>query len=82
MRFLITRASQGAVSGKPPCRGAVQGPEAAAWPGEYQWFVDIDRLDQLMTFLNDQGGALGLFTPEEGESYPSIEIFDDTEDEE
>ena len=82
MRFLVSRTSQGAVSEGPPCRGAVRGPEAAAWPGEYQWFIDLNGLDEVIAFLNENGGALGLFAPEEGDEFPAIDIFDDTEEEE
>jgi hypothetical protein len=77
MKFQVCRASQGAVSKAPPCRGAVRGPEAKAWPGEYAWFVELATLEELIAFLDENGGALGLFTPEEGEEAPAIEIFDD-----
>ena len=33
-----------------------------------------------MAFLNANGGAVGLFAPEEGEDHPALEIFDDTEE--
>jgi hypothetical protein len=79
MKFLISRESQGPVSQQPPCRRAVRGPEAAAWPGEYQWFVELNTLEELLAFLETNGGAMGLFAPEEGEDYPVIEIFDDDE---
>jgi hypothetical protein len=81
MRFLVTRSSEGAVSKDTPCPGAVRGPEAAAWPGEYHWFVELNSLDELVAFLNKNGGGLGLFVPEEGEDLPVIEIFDDDLDE-
>jgi hypothetical protein len=81
MRFLVCRASEGAVSKKPPCKGAVRGPEAAAWPGEFEWFVELGTLDELAAFLDANGGGLGLFAPEEGEEHPVIQIFDDDEDE-
>ena len=81
MKFLINRASEGAVSERPPCQGAVRGPESPAWPGEYQWFIELDRLDDLIALLNATGGGLGLFTPEEGEEYPVLEIFDEDEQE-
>lgn len=81
MQFLVCRASQGAVSKDPPCAGAVRGPAAAAWPGEYPWFVELATLEDLTTFLDRNGGALGLFAPEEGDEYPTIEIFDDDEEE-
>ena len=79
MRFLVNRASQGTVSKDPPCPGAVRGPEAPAWPGEYQWFIDLNSLDELAAFLNANGGGLGLFAPEEGDEYLGIEIYDDTD---
>ncbi|HZY84804.1 MAG TPA: hypothetical protein VFE78_08230 [Gemmataceae bacterium] len=82
MKFQISRASQGAVSKGPPCRGAVRGPESPAWPGEYEWFVEVDTLEALMALLREAGGALGLFTPEEDEEHPAIEIFDEDEQEE
>jgi hypothetical protein len=82
MKYLVCRASEGAVSKKPPCIRAMRGPEAKAWPGEYQWFVELDNLQNLMAFLEETGGGLGLFSPEEGEEYPLIQIFDDDEDEE
>jgi hypothetical protein len=80
MKFLVNRSSQGAVSKTPPCKGAVRGPEPRAWPGEYQWFLEVDTLDDLLALLNKTGGAMGLFSPEEDEEYPSIEIFDDDEE--
>jgi hypothetical protein len=82
MKFLINRASEGAIAADPPCKRAVRGPESAAWPGEYQWFIELASLEELVTFLAENGGALGLFTPEEGEDYPVIEIFDEDEAEE
>jgi hypothetical protein len=81
MRFLVYRASQGSVSRESPCRGAICGPEARAWPGEYPWFIDLGSLDELVAFLNANGGGLGLFAPEEGEEHPVIEIYDDMDDE-
>jgi hypothetical protein len=80
MRFLISRASEGIVSKHSPCPGAIRGPESAAWPGEYQWFLDLNTLEDLVGLLERTGGGLGLFTPEDGESDPVIEIFDDDED--
>jgi hypothetical protein len=80
MKFYVSRASQGAVSKKPPCKGAVRGPEAAAWPGEYEWFVELNSLEELMALLEQTGGALGVFAPEEGEEHPAIEIFDEDEE--
>ena len=74
MRFIVTRASQGSVSSDRPCRGAVQGPESAAWPGEYQWFIDLNTLEELTAFLERNGGALGLYTPEEGPR-PKIRVW-------
>jgi len=82
MRFLVSRSSQGAMSKDPPCVQAIRGPEAPAWPGEFQWYVELDSLEQLMKFLEEHGGGLGLFMPEEGEAYPGIEIFDDDEQDE
>jgi hypothetical protein len=82
MKFLVSRASEGAISKRPPCKGAVRGPEANAWPGEYQWFVEVDTLEDLLVLLNETGGGLGLFSPEEDEEHPVIEIFDADEAEE
>jgi hypothetical protein len=79
MRFQISRASQGAVSTQPPCLGAVRGPESGAWPGEYEWFVDVGSLDALVRLVTDVGGGVGLFAPEEGEEHPVLQIFDDDE---
>ncbi len=80
MKFLLTRTSEGAVSIRPPCKGAERGPESAAWPGEYQWFIELDTLEELVSLLEKNGGALGLFSAEEDEDHPVIEIFDDDED--
>jgi hypothetical protein len=80
MKFLVSRASQGSVSKDPPCKGAERGPESA-WPGEYEWLIEVGRLEELISFLHDNGGALGLFAPEEDEAYPSIEIFDEDQEE-
>ncbi len=81
MKFLVGRASQGAVSRESPCKGAVRGPEAAAWPGEYEWFIELDSLEALIAFLDENGGGLGLYSPEATGGYAEIEIFDDDEDE-
>jgi hypothetical protein len=82
MKFLISRASQGAVSKSPPCRGAVRGEEAPAFPVEFEWLIELNTLDELMALLRETGGGLGLFSPEEGEEYPVLEIFDEDEQEE
>jgi hypothetical protein len=79
MKFRVCRASEGAVSKRPPCKGAVRGPEAKAWPGEYEWFIELNSLEDLLKFLDANGGALGLYTSEEGENQPEIEIFDEDE---
>ena len=81
MKFLINRASEGAVSKRPPCKGAVRGPESPAWPGEYQWFIELDSLDDLIALLKETGGGLGLFAPEEDEEFPVLEVFDEDEQE-
>jgi hypothetical protein len=80
MKFVVSRVSQGAVSKQPPCPGAIKGPEAVAWPGEHQWFVEVGTLEELMAFLEKNGGALGLFLAEEDEEHPAIEIFDEDEE--
>jgi hypothetical protein len=80
MRFQVSRSSSGVLSEHPPCRGAVRGPESAAWPGQYPWFLDLDTLDDLVAFLDANGGAVGLFAPEEGEEHVVLEIYDDTDD--
>ena len=81
MKFLVSRASQGAVSKDAPCPGAVHGPEATAWPGEFQWFIKLHTLEDLVAFLHANGGGLGLFAPEEVEEHPAIEIYDEDEQE-
>ncbi len=82
MKFLVCRESEGAVSKQPPCTGAVRGPESPAWPGEHQWFVELHTLEELVTFLNREGGGLGLFAPEEDEDCPVLQILDEDEAEE
>lgn len=82
MKFFVCRSSQGAVSKDAPCPGAVRGPESVAWPGEYEWYVELADLDALTAFLHDNGGGLGLWAPEEGEPCPVLEILDDDEDDE
>jgi hypothetical protein len=77
MKFQIVRTSQGAVSKQRPCKGAVRGPESPGWPGEYEWFIELNRLEDLVKFLHDTGGGLGLWVPEGGEECPVIEIFDE-----
>ena len=79
MKFLVSRASQGPVSKNPPCRGAERGPESKVWPGEYQWFIEVNSLEELTRFLEEQGGGLGLWSAEEGEGFPTLEIFDEDE---
>ena len=82
MKFLVNRSSRGAVSEDSPCPGAVRGPESPAWPGEYEWYVEFGSLDELVKFLEANGGGLALWSPEEGEDHPVIEILDETEEEE
>lgn len=81
MRFQVGRSSEGAVSKTPPCRGAIRGAEAPAWPGEYQWYIELETLAELRRFLEENGGGLGIFSPEEGEEFIGIEIFDDDQEE-
>jgi hypothetical protein len=80
VRFQVSRSSQGAVSKDPPCQGAIRGPESPAWPGEYEWYVELGSLEELVALLNESGGGLGLFAPEEDEGYPAIEVFDEDEE--
>src|SRR5262249_61951643 len=75
MRFLINRASEGAVSKQPPCKGAVRGPESPAWPGEYQWLIEVDSLEALITLLDETGGGGGPFSPPGGEENPPPPIL-------
>jgi hypothetical protein len=63
-----------------PCPGAVRGPEAEAFPGEYTWFIDLETLDDLVGLLDNYGGLV-LWSADQGEGLPVIEI-DDEEDEE
>lgn len=79
MKFRVSRASWGVVSKQPPCKGAMRGPEAKAWPGEYEWFIEFNGLDDLLKFLTAVGGALALYSAEEGEGGPEIEILDEDE---
>ncbi len=81
MKFMVNRASQGSTSKQPPCKGAVRGPEIPTWPGEYEWFIEMNTMEELVAFLEQNGGGLGLFSPEEDEEYPVIEIFDEDEQE-
>lgn len=81
MKFQIMRESQGAASKAAPWPGAVRGPESSAWPGEYEWFLEVADLEGLVKLLEDSGGALGLFAPEGGEESPVIQIFDEEEEE-
>jgi hypothetical protein len=81
MKFMVFRSTQGAVSDRPPCSDAIRGAESPAWPGEYSWYVDLPTLEDLLHFLEANGGALALYSPEEGEDVPAIEIFDDDEQE-
>jgi hypothetical protein len=80
MKFLVSRSSEGFLSKDPPCPEAVRGPEAPAFPGEYSWFLELETLEDLVAFLDENGGGLGLFSPEGDEDYPAIEIFDEDED--
>lgn len=83
MKFYIYRASEGSVSKSPPCAGAQRGPEAPAWPGEYLWYVELAKLEDLMRFMEANGGGVGVFSAEEvGEDCPALEIFDEDEQEE
>jgi hypothetical protein len=81
MKFLVHRSSQGAVSKMRPCKGAVRGPESPVWPGEFEWYVELDSLEDLTALLRANGGAFGLFAPEEDEEFPVLEIYDEDEEE-
>jgi hypothetical protein len=80
MKFSVARSSEGAVSKRPPIKGASRGPESAVWRGEFEWYVELDTLEELLAFLRKAWGAIGLFTPEQGEPFPVIEIFDDDQE--
>jgi hypothetical protein len=82
MKYQVTRTSLGPVSSEAPCPGAMRGLQATAWPGEFVWYIELRTLEDLQAFLEKNGGAVGLFLPEEGEEHPVIEIFDDDEDDE
>lgn len=77
MRFQVVRSSEGAVSKRPPCKGATRGPESSAFPGEFEWYIELTSLEALVQFLEANGGGLGLWTPEPGEECPVIEIVDE-----
>ena len=62
MKFLVNRASVGAVSKRPPCKGAVRVPEPTAWPGESLWYVEVDDLEGLIALLEETGGAGPVLT--------------------
>jgi hypothetical protein len=80
MNFSVTRSSEGAVSKRPPIKGAIRGPESSVWPGEFEWYVELNTLEELLAFLKKTGGGIGLFVPEQGEEFPVIEIFDDDQE--
>jgi Uma2 family endonuclease len=46
---------------------------------EYSWYLELDTLDDLLAFLEENHG-LGLFVAEGEEEYSTIEIFDEDED--
>jgi hypothetical protein len=77
MRYLVSRSSQGESSKEPPCAGAIRGEPSPAWPGETRWYVELNSLEDLMAFLDENGGAVGLFSPEAGEECAAIEIYDE-----
>jgi len=79
MRFQVIRSSEGSVSATPPVPGAVRGPEAPAFPGEYVWFLDVADLDALVRLLDEHGGFV-LWSADEGEGHPVIEIPDDEDE--
>lgn len=79
MRFQVCRLSEGAVSKRPPCNGAVRGSASPAWPGEFEWFIELATLEELMALLEKTGGALSLFTPEPGENFPILQVLDEEE---
>jgi hypothetical protein len=81
MKFSVTRSSVGAVSKRPPVKGAIRGPESPVWPGEFEWHVELNTLEDLLAFLKKAGGGIGLFVPEQDEEFPVIEIFDEDEEE-
>jgi hypothetical protein len=79
MKFLVNRSSTGSVSKDPPCPAAQRAEESPAFPGEYSWYLELETLDDLLAFLEENHG-LGLFVAEGEEEYPTIEIFDEDED--
>lgn len=80
MKFSVIRSSEGAVSKGPPIRGAIRGRESSAWPGEFEWHVEVNTLEELLALLQKSACGIGLFAPEQGEEFPVIEIFDDSEE--
>jgi hypothetical protein len=81
MRFQVTRSSEGNVSRTPPCPEAVRGPEAAAFPGEYLWFVELNSIEDLVRLLDTHGGLV-LWSAEQGEGFPVVEILDEEDEDE
>jgi hypothetical protein len=80
MKFAVTRSSEGAVSKRPPIQGAIRGRESSVWPGEFEWYVEVNTLEELLALHQMTGGGIGLFAPEQGEELLVIEIFDDSEE--
>jgi hypothetical protein len=80
MKFSVTRSSEGAVSKAPPVPGAIRGRESSAWPGEFEWHIEVNTLEELLALLRKTACGIGLFVPEQGEEFPVIEIFDDSEE--
>jgi hypothetical protein len=76
MRFQVCRASEGSVSQDAPVPGAVRGPVAPVFPGEYVWFLEVTTLEELVAFLDEHGGLV-LWSAEEGEGFPVLEIIDE-----
>jgi len=76
MRFQVMHSAEGSVSKEPPVPGAVRGPEAPAFPGEFLWYLELESLDDLIRLL-DQHGGLMLWSADEGEGHPVVEIPDE-----
>ena len=71
----VNRPAWGPLS-LPPVPGAIRGPEAPAFPGEYVWFIELNGLDDLIRLLDEHGGLV-LWSAAEGEGQPVIEIPDE-----
>lgn len=70
MRFNVTKISQGCLKLFPPCDGAKYDRESE------EWYVELDSLEQLLTWVDERGYDVSISPLDEDDEYYYLIIED------